>query len=142
MLPSKENNQEELVHAMVITSQKIIDIMGKDLSSHFTKHRVSLINVSPAATYGPDAVTLVLVGKQMDIKKSLNQLKKVCFEKEIGIEKTPIHSLPPVLKGYLSDIEDNDRFEKLFDFCSKDYIDYCTTHGITPHPEVIESLGK
>lgn len=141
MVSYSDKNPESVIHAMVITSQKVIDLMGKDLSGHFTKHKVSLVNVSQASNYGPDAITLVLAGKQEDIKKSLNQLKKVCFEKEIGVEKTPIKSLPPVLSGYLSDMENDFRYEKIFDYCSKEYLEYCKEHNISPHPEVAESVN-
>lgn len=133
----RDRGQEDFVHAMVITSQKIIDLMGKDLPGHFFRHKVSLVNVTPAQGFGPDAVTLVLAGKQEDITRSLNQLKKVCYEKEIGLETVPITSLPPVLEGYLKDIEDKSRYEKLFDYCSKEYLEYCKEHDIKPHPEVI-----
>jgi hypothetical protein len=136
----KNKNRDNIIHAMVITTQKVIDLMGKDLSSHFMNHQVSLLNVSPSAEHGPDSITLVLLGKQGDIKKSLNQLKKVCYEKENGIEKSPVKSLPPILKGYLSDIEDPERFEKLFEYCSKEYIKDCQIKNIQPHPEVVESI--
>ena len=129
-----------IIHAMVIASQKIVDLMGKDLSDHFTKHKVSLVNVAPAEIYGPDAITLVLVGKHTDIKKSLNQLKKVCYGKEIGIELEPIKSIPPALKGYLSDMENDVRFEKIFDYCSKEYLGFCKGKNIKPHPEVVEKI--
>lgn len=134
------NKKDEIIHAAVITSQKIIDLMGKDLTGHFSKHKVHIVNVTPADQYGPDAVTLVLAGKENNIKKSLNQLKKVCLEKEIGLEKVPVTSLPPVLKGYLSDMENNERFQKLFSYCSKEYLDFCKLHDIKPHPEVIERI--
>lgn len=133
------NRDSDVVHAMVITSQKILDLMGKDLAGHFFKHKVSLVNVMPAANFGPDAVTLVLAGKQEDITKSLSQLKKVCYEKEIGLETIPIKSLPPVLEAYLKDVEDEDRFQKLFNYCSKEYLEYCEEHNIKPHPEVVSS---
>lgn len=129
-----------IVHAMIVTSQKVIDLLGKDLLEHFIRHKVSLVNIVPAMSYGPDAITLVLAGKQSDIKKSLNQLRKLCYEKEMGIEKTPIKSLPPVLKGYLSDMEDEFRFEKIFSYCSKEYLDYCKANNINPHPEVVEGF--
>ena len=132
--------KQNIVHAMIVTSQKIIDLLGRDLLEHFIRHKVSLINVAPAMSYGPDAITLVLAGKQSDIKKSLKQLRKLCYEKEMGIEKTPIKSLPPVLKGYLSDMEDDFRFEKIFSYCSKEYLDYCKENNITPHPEVLEGF--
>ena len=142
MASSKRNNDSnEIIHAMIVASQKVIDLMGKDLASHFFRHKVSLVNVAPAQFYGPDAVSLVLEGKQDDIKKSLKQLKKICYQKEIGIESTPIQSLPPVLRGYFTDIEDSERFEKLYKFCSKEYLDNCIKNDITPHPEVLESLG-
>ena len=134
------NDSEKPVHAMVITSQKIIDLMGRDLSLHFGKYKVSVINMAPAQTFGPDAISLVLSGKHENIKKSLDQLKKVCYQKEAGIESTPIRSLPPALKGYLSDMEDEIRFEKIFSYCSKEYLDYCKVHNINPHPEVVEEL--
>ena len=142
MPSSKRNNDSnEIIHAMVVASQKVVDLMGKDLSSHFFKHKVSLVNVVPAQFYGPDAVSLVLEGKQDDIKKSLKQLKKVCYQREIGIECTPIKSVPPALKAYFTDIEDSKRFEKLYNFCSKEYLDHCIKNDIVPHPEVLESLG-
>ena len=137
----KNKNRDSIIHAMVITSQKVIDLMGKDLSSHFMKHQVSLLNISPASEHGPDSITLILLGKQGDIKKSLYQLRKACYEKEIGIEKSPIKSLTPVLKGYLSDMEDTERFEKLFEYCSKEYIKDCQIKNIQPHPEVTESMS-
>lgn len=137
-----DRNSGNVVHAMVVASQKIIDIMGKDLSGHFMNYKVSLVNIAPALNHGPDAITLVLAGKHEDIKKSLNHLKRVCYEKEIGIEKTPIRSLPPVLKGYLSDMENDFRFERIFDYCSKDYLKYCKTHNIVPHPEVVEAFKR
>lgn len=130
----KENN---IVHAMVVTTQKIIELMGRDLSVHFGKHKVSLVNMVPTGIFGPDAVTLLLAGKESDIKKSLSQLRKICFGKEIGIESEPIKSLPPLLKGYLSDMEDDIKFEKIFNYCSKEYIEFCKEHNIKPHPEVL-----
>ena len=138
---NKDSNND-VIHAMVIASQKVIELMGKDLSSHFFKHKVSLVNVAPAQFYGPDAVSLVLEGKQRDIKKSISQLKKICHQKEAGLEFTPIRSLPPVLKGYFEDIENDDRFQKLFSYCSKEYLEHCKEKNITPHPEVIESLSS
>lgn len=141
MIKDNDKNKDSIIHAMVITSQKVIDLMGKDLISHFIKHKVSLLNISPASNHGPDAITLVLVGKQDDIKKSLSQLKKTCYEKEVGIEKSPARSLPPILKGYLSDMEDPERFEKLFEYCSKEYIKDCQIKNIQPHPEVSESFN-
>lgn len=138
---SHNKDSENVVHAMVVTSQKVIDLMGKDLIGHFFRYKVSLVNITPAQNFGPDAITLVLAGKQTDINKSLNQLKKICYEKETGIESTPIRSLPPVLKGYLIDMEDETRFEKIFDYCSKEYLDYCKAHNINPHPEVAESIN-
>src|SRR3989338_3569998 len=110
-----------LVHAAVVTTQQVIDLMGRDLSGHFRNYTVSLVEIAPAVFYGPDAVTLILTGKEENIKKSLRQLKRVCFGKEIGLERTPVRSVPPTLKGYLSDMEDSIRFEKLFNYCSKEY---------------------
>ena len=136
--PSK--NPEDFVHATVVTSQKVIELMGKDLQGHFMKFKVSLVGVSQALTFGPDAITLVLAGKENDIKKSLNYLKRICECKEAGIETLPIKSLPPSLKGYLSDMEDTFRFEKIFSYCSKEYLDFCKAHNIKPHPEVVEGL--
>lgn len=133
------HNKDEIIYAAVVTSQKIVDLMGRDLLSHFIKHNVHVLNISHSDPYSSDAVTLVLSGKENNIKKSLNQLKKVCLQKEIGLEKVPIHSLPPVLKGYLSDMEDKERFEKIFSYCSKEYLDFCKSHGVKPHPEVVES---
>ena len=128
------------VHAMIIASQKVVELMGKDLASHFFKHKVSLVNVAPAQFYGPDAISLVLEGKQNDIKNSLNQLRKICYQKEIGIESNPIKSIPPVLQGYLFDMENDIRFEKIFSYCSKEYLEYCNQNNIIPHPEVLETL--
>ena len=128
------------IHAMIIASKKVIELMGKDLSSHFFRYKVSLVNVTPAEFYGPDAVSLVLEGKQSDIKSSLSQLKKICYQKEIGIESNPMRSIPPSLKGYLFDMENDIRFEKIFSYCSKEYIDYCKQKNINPHPEVLEAL--
>lgn len=139
MRPSKDRDSQNTIHAMIITSQKIIDLMGKDLLSYFLNYKVSLVNISPAMAYGPDAISIVLAGKENDIKKSLNYLRKVCFGIEIGIESSPIKSLPPILKGYLSDMEDNFKFEKIFSYCSKEYLDYCKTNNVKPHPEVIEA---
>ena len=140
-MPTSNNKDSNgIVHAMVITTQKVIDLMGKDLLSHFMQYKVSLVNVMPAVAYGPDAMSLVLEGKHENIKQSLNLLKKICLVKESGIESTPAKSLPPVLKGYLADMENDFRFEKIFSYCSKEYLDYCKTHNITPHPEVIETV--
>ena len=136
--PNDSNNK--MIHAMVITTKDVIDLVGKDLYEHFTKFKVSLINVSPASGYGPEAISLVLTGKEKDIRKSLNQLKKLCLQKELGVEKTPIHSLPPAYRGYLNDIEDNIRFEKLFSYCSKEYLEYCKQTNVKPHPEVLEAV--
>lgn len=139
-MPLSNKDSENFIHAVVTVSQRVIDLMGKDLPEHFIKHKVSLLNVIPAEIYGPDSITLILAGKQSNIKKSLNQLKKICLGKEIGIEFTPIKSLPPVLKGYLSDMENDFRFEKIFSYCSKEYLDYCKTNNISPHPEVAEAI--
>lgn len=137
----KDSNDYK-VHAMIIASQKVLDLMGKDLTGHFFRYKVSLVNVTPAQFYGPDAVSLVLEGKQEDIKKSLSQLKKICFQKEAGIESSPIKSIPPVLKGYLFDMENDVKFEKIFSFCSKEYLEHCKRNNIKPHPEVVEVLQK
>ena len=140
-MPTSNNKDSDgIVHAMVITTQKVIDLMGKELSSHFMNHKVFLVNVMPAMAYGPGAMSLVLEGKQENIKKSLNQLKKICLVKERGIESSPIKSLPPALKGYLLDMENDFKFEKIFSYCSKEYLNYCTIHNISPHPEVIETI--
>ena len=137
-----KDSSDTTIHAMVIASQKVVELMGRDLADHFLRHKVSLMNVAPAQFYGPDAVSLVLEGKQNDIKKSLSQLKKICYQKEIGIESNPIRSIPPLLKGYLFDMENNIRFEKIFSYCSKEYLDYCKLNNINPHPEVLETLKK
>lgn len=142
MKSSNNKDSNNVVHAMVVTSHKVVELMGKDLSSHFFKYQVSLVNITQAANYGPDAITLVLSGKQVDIKKSLKGLQKVCYEKEIGIEKDPIRSLPPILKGYLFDMENEVRFEKIFSYCSKEYLEHCKEHNISPHPEVVEAVEK
>ena len=128
------------IHAMIIASQKVIELMGRDLAGHFFSHKVSLVNIAPAQFYGPDAVSLVLEGKQNDIKNSLSQLRKICYQKEIGIESTPIKSIPPVLQGYLFDMENDLRFEKIFSFCSNEYLEYCKKNSISPHPEVLEAV--
>ena len=135
-----KDSSDTTIHAMIIASQKLVDLMGKDLTGHFIKYKVSLVNVAPAQFYGPDAVSLVLEGKQDNIKKSLDQLKKICYQKEIGIESKPIKSIPPVLKGYLLDMENDIRFEKIFSYCSKEYLEYCRQNNIEPHPEVLEAL--
>lgn len=137
---SHSKKPNDVVHAMVVTTQKIIELLGKDLNAHFWSHKVSLLNMAPAHTFGPDAVTLVLAGKEEDLKKCLTQLRKLCYEKEVGIETNPIRSLPPVLKGYLSDMEDEFKFTKIFDYCSKEYLDFCKEHNIKPHPEVVEKI--
>ena len=135
-----KDSSNSMIHAMVIASQKVVELMGRDLTSHFFRYKVSLVNVAPAEFYGPDAISLVLEGKQGDIKKSLNQLKKICYQKEIGIESTPIRSIPPVLKGYLLDMESDVRFEKIFSYCLKEYLESCRQNNIKPHPEVVEVL--
>ncbi len=134
-----KDSSDTTIHAMVIASRKVVDLMGKDLASHFLKHKVCLVNLTPAEFYGPDAVSLVLEGKQNDITKSLSQLKKVCYQKEIGIESNPVQSIPPVLKGYLLDMENDIRFEKIFSYCSKEYLEYCKKNNVNPHPEVLEA---
>ena len=128
------------IHAMVIASQKVVEIMGKDLISHFLSHKVALINIEPALGYGSDAVTLFLTGKQNDIEKSLDKLKVICYQKELGVESAPAKSLPPVIKGYLLDMENEFKFGKIFSYCSKEYLDYCKAHNVKPHPEVIETI--
>ena len=135
-----KDSSNTTIHAMIIVSQKVVDLMGKDLTSHFFKYKVLLVNVTPAQFYGPDAVSFVLEGKQEDIKKSLDQLKKICHQKEIGIESKPIKSIPPALKGYLLDMENDIRFEKIFSYCSKEYLEYCRQNNTDPHPEVLEAL--
>ena len=134
-----DKDSNNIIHAMVVVPNRMLELMGKDLNSHFIKHKVSLVNVAPAVTYGEDAITLVLSGKQNDIKTSLSQLRKMCFQREIGLECSPVRSLPPTMKGYLSDMEDSIRFEKLFSYCSKEYLEYCKSHNISPHPEVVEA---
>ena len=37
-------------------------------------------------------------------------------------------------------ILNKDRFEKLFSYCSKEYLEYCKEHNIKPHPEVAEFI--
>ena len=132
-------DSDNFIHATVVTSQKIIDLIGKDLPGHFFKHRVSLVSMSPALNFGSDAVTLILAGKENDIKASLGILKKICQDKEYVEDVTPIRSLPPSLKGYLSDMEDDLKFKKVFSYCSKEYLEYCKSHHIKPHPEVAEA---
>ena len=134
-----KDSSDTTIHAMVIASRKVVDLMGTELSSHFLKHKVCLVNLTPAEFYGPDAISLVLEGKQNDIKKSLSQLKKICYQKEIGIESTPVQSIPPILKGYLLDMENDIKFEKIFSYCSKEYLEYCKVNNINPHPEVLEA---
>ncbi len=135
-----ENNPDKLVQAMVLASQKILEVMGSDLNSHFMKHGVSLLNVLPAKKFGPDSVTLLLSGKEENIKTSLQSLKKVCYGKEMGFESSPIKSIPPKLKHYLEIMTDEEKFNKTFLFCSKEYIENCKKNNIAPHPEVIESI--
>ncbi|MBI2996108.1 MAG: hypothetical protein HYY52_05315 [Candidatus Melainabacteria bacterium] len=134
------NNPNNIIHAMIITSQKLIDFLGKDLYELFINYKVILINIAPALAYGPDSVSLILSGQETNIKKCLSHLRKICYGKEIGIESKPIKSLPPVLKGYLSDMENKSKFEKIFSYCSKEYLDYCKTNNIKPHPEVVETI--
>ena len=43
-------DSDDIVHAAVITSQKVINLMGKDLMSHFMQHKVFVVNVSPPET--------------------------------------------------------------------------------------------
>lgn len=142
MIPQEPENElpSDVVHAAVVTSQKIIDVLGKELPDYFLKHDVNLINVAPAESYGPDAVTLILAGKEVDIKSSLEDLKKICNGKKLGLETTPISSLPPAYERYLSDIENKERFEKLFNYCSEEYLKECEKNNIQPHPEVLEGL--
>ena len=136
----RERDSDNFIHASIVTSQKIIDLMGKDLLGYFFEYKVSLVSIAPALNFGHDAVTLVLAGKETNIKKSLNNLKRICYAKEIGIEQTPIRSLPPSMKGYFNDMEDDIRFKKVFSYCSKEYLDFCKERNIKPHPEVEESL--
>ena len=81
-------DSDNFIHATVVTSQKIIDLIGKDLPGHFFKHRVSLVSMSPALNFGSDAVTLILAGKENDIKASLGILKKICQGKFCGYFST------------------------------------------------------
>ncbi len=141
-MAANKDSDNGIIHAMIIASQKVVDLMGRDLTNHFLKFKVSLVNVAPAQFYGPDAISLVLEGKQNDIKTSLSQLKKICYQKEIGIESKPVVSIPPVLKGYLLDMENDIKFEKIFSYCSKEYLEYCKLNNINPHPEVLEAIKK
>jgi len=131
----------EIIHAVVVVSQKMIEVMGKDLSGFFSNNHISLLEVNKSEKFGPDSVSLLLEGKEVDIKQSLNKLKKVVQLKEAGVESNPIKSLPPNLKGYLSDMEDSIKFEKIFNYCSKEYLNNCKANNIKPHPEVIEARG-
>ncbi len=140
MFSSNKKDPNSFVHALVVASQKVVDLIGRDLQEYFMKYRVSLLGVIPSETYGPDAITFVLAGKQADIKNCLTNLKQICYEKEFGIECRPIGSLPPALKGYLTDMEDDLKFEKVFSYCSKEYLEYCQKHNIKPHPEVVDGL--
>lgn len=141
---ARKNNKDkdDTIHATVITSQKLIDVIGKDLNVFFSTHEVSLVSISPITTFGPDAIAITLEGKQQNIEKSVSQLKVFFYQKENGLEVNPIKSLPPRIKGYLQDMEDDSKFEKLFKFCSKDYLDFCKSNKIKPHPEVEESILK
>lgn len=136
-----DKNSNKVIQAMVITSSKLVHFVGENISDYFMKYKVSLINVLPAEKYGQDSVSLVLHGKEVDIRLSLNDLKKNYILQEIGHETSPAKSLPLSIKGYLSDMEDDLRFEKIFSYCSKEYLDYCKSNNIKPHPEVIESVG-
>lgn len=135
---NKDSNS--FIHATIVTSQGIIDLMGKDLSKHFFKYKVSLISIAPTLHLGSDAVTLILAGKENDVKQSLNHLRKICQAKEDGVETVPIRSLPPSMTGYLSDMEDEIKFQNVFSYCSKEYLEYCKSHNVNPHPEVIEAV--
>ena len=136
----RERDSDNFIHATVVTSQKIIEQLGKDLPKLFFKYKVSLVSIAPAFNFGHDAVTLILAGKETDIRKSLNNLKMICSEKETGVEKSPIRSIPPSMKSYLNDMEDAFKFEKIFSYCSKEYLDFCKAHNIKPHPEVEETI--
>lgn len=131
---------DSFIHATVVTSQRIIELMGKDLPSHFFKYRVSLVSVAPSLNFGSDAITLILAGKETDIRKSLSHLRKICQIREEGMETAPVKSLPPALKGYLSDMEDEIKFKNVFSYCSKEYLEYCIENNIKPHPEVVEAI--
>ncbi len=140
MPSSNKKEPDNIVHALVIASRKIVDTLGKDLQEYFIGYRVTLLNIIPTESHAPDAITLVLAGKQIDIKNCLVKLKQICYEKELGLESSPMKSLPPSLKGYLSDMEDSFKFEKIFSYCSKEYLNFCKEQNITPHPEVIEAV--
>ena len=133
-----DKNSNKVIQAMVIASSKLVHFVGENISDYFMKYKVSLINVLPAEKYGQDSVSLVLHGKEVDIRLSLNDLKKNYLLQEIGYETSPAKSLPPAIKGYLSDMEDDLRFEKIFSYCSKEYLDYCKLNNIKPHPEVVD----
>ena len=135
---NKDSNS--FIHATIVTSQRIIELMGKDLSKHFINYKVSLVSIVPALNFGSDAITLILAGQEVDIRKSLSHWRKICQEREDGSESTPIKSLPPSLRGYLSDMEDEIKFKKVFTYCSKEYLEYCKSHNIKPHPEVLEAI--
>ena len=135
---SSKKDKDEIVQAAVVTTQEIIETVGKNLNNFFLSFNVSLLNISPADFYGPDAITLNLLGREKDIKKSLSELRKICNKKELGLETSPIKSLPPNLKRYLNDMENKERFERLFSFCADDYLKHCIENHLNPHPEVIE----
>lgn len=133
--------KEDVIHAAVITTQKVVNILGRDLPDYFSKYKVNLINIAPAESYGPEAITLILSGTEKNIKSCLDQIKTICTSKKLGIETAPIKSLPPALKGYLSDMENQERYNKIFSFCLNDYLKHCKENGLKPHPEVIEDLN-
>lgn len=138
---SNDKNSNKVIQAMVIASSKLVRFAGENISDYFKQYKVSLINVLPAEKHGQDSISLVLLGKEEDIRLSLNDLKKNYILKEVGYESSPAKSVPLSIKGYLSDMEDDFRFEKIFSYCSKEYLDYCKLNNLKPHPEVIESIS-
>ena len=74
--PSRKKSNE-IIHAVVVVSQIMVEIMGKELSGFFSNNNISLLEINKAAKFGPDSVSLLLEGKEADIKQSLNKLKKV-----------------------------------------------------------------
>ncbi len=128
------------IQAMIVTTKELVEIAGKDLSTFFQAQGVTLLEISKNKNFGPDSFTLLLEGNESNIKQSLIRLKKFVLLKECGAEFQPIKELPGNIKGYLLDMEDRIKFEKLFKYCTKEYLDHCSINNITPHPEVIESL--
>lgn len=138
----KKYNSDEIIHVAVLTTKELIKLLDMDLFDYFMEHKVFLVAVKEVEIYGPDSVTFILAGKEKDIIRSVKKLRKIGELKELGLETSPMKCIPLSLQGYLNDLEDSEKYNKLLSYCVEEYIDDCVKNNVDPHPEILEEIIK